>query len=140
MNSGIDGLVRWVDFAPLGDERGELVSIEGGRNIPFPVRRVYYIYSCRQGVSRGFHAHRALRQVAICISGSCKMLLDNGRERAEATLDSPLRGLLIEGMMWREMHEFSPNCVLLVLADQHYDESDYIRSYEGFLEVVNAEK
>ena len=68
------------------------------------------------------------------------MLLDNGRERAEATLDSPLRGLLIEGMMWREMHEFSPNCVLLVLADQHYDESDYIRSYEGFLEVVNAEK
>ncbi|MBL1272305.1 MAG: WxcM-like domain-containing protein [Oceanospirillales bacterium] len=140
MNKANSELVRWIEFAPLGDERGELVSIEGGMNIPFPVRRVYYLFSCKEGVSRGFHAHRTLRQVAVCVSGSCKMLLDDGVEKAEVTLDSPRHGLLIGGMVWREMHQFSADCVLLVLADQHYDESDYIRSYEEFLGVLNADK
>jgi dTDP-4-dehydrorhamnose 3,5-epimerase-like enzyme len=140
MNRENGELIKLIDFTPLGDERGDLVAIEAERSIPFPVRRVYYLFGCRESVARGFHAHRALRQVAVCVSGSCRMLLDNGREKAEVVLDSPYRGLLIEGMVWREMHNFSADCVLLVLADQHYDESDYIRSHEEFVEAVNAEK
>ncbi|PHR95976.1 MAG: dTDP-6-deoxy-3,4-keto-hexulose isomerase [Leeuwenhoekiella sp.] len=133
-------LVRWVEFNPLGDERGELVAIEGGETIPFNIQRVYYLFGFKKSVSRGYHAHRALQQTAVCVSGSCKMRLDNGQEQAELILDSPHRGLLIGSMVWREMHEFSSDCVLLVLADQHHDESDYIRSYDEFLEVLNAEE
>lgn len=139
MNKGCAALERWVEFPPLGDERGELVAIEAGKHIPFPIRRVYYMFAGKRGASRGFHAHRVLQQVAVCVSGHCKMHLDDGREKVEVTLDSPYRGLLIGGMVWREMHDFSPDCVLLVLADQHYDEADYIRSYDEFLEVLNAE-
>ena len=129
------GLINWRHFQPLGDDRGSLVALEVGRSlaIPFEVKRVYYIYGTRQGVSRGFHAHRNLRQVAICVTGSCRMVLDNGATREEAWLDSPDKGLLIEGMVWREIHDLSPDCVLLVLASEHYDEADYIRSYDDFI-------
>lgn len=140
MSDNTEGVVRWVEFPALGDERGELIAIEAGRSIPFPIRRVYYMFGCKEGVSRGYHAHRALQQVAICVSGSCTMRLDDGREKADVILNSPDRGLLIGDMVWREIHDFSPDCVLLVLADQHYDESDYIRSYDEFLEVLNGEK
>ncbi|MTJ00725.1 MAG: WxcM-like domain-containing protein [Marinobacter adhaerens] len=138
MSDATGGLVRWVELPSLGDERGELVAIEAGKSVPFPIKRVYYMFGCGVSVSRGYHAHRALQQVAICVAGSCIIRLDDGREKADVILDSPHRGLLIGGMVWREMHEFSPDCVLLVLADQHYDELDYIRSYDEFLEVLNA--
>jgi dTDP-4-dehydrorhamnose 3,5-epimerase-like enzyme len=132
------GLINWIRFRPLGDERGSLVALEVGRSmdIPFEVRRVYYIYGTGQGVSRGFHAHRDLRQVAICVSGRCRIVLDNGGQRDEAWLDSPLKGLVIEKMVWRELHDFSPDCVLLVLASEHYDEADYIRSFDEFIELT----
>ena len=84
-------------------------------------------------MSRGYHAHRNLRQVAMCVAGSCRMVLDNGSTREEVVLDCPTRGLLIESMMWREMHDFSDDCVLLVLASELYDETDYIRDYDEFL-------
>jgi len=128
-------LVKWIDFPSLGDDRGGLVALEAHRQVPFDIKRVYYIYGTQAGVSRGFHAHRALRQVAVCLTGRCRMVLDNGIETEEVWLDSPERGLLIEHMVWREMHDFSPDCVLLVLADEHYDEADYIRSYETFLSL-----
>ena len=128
-------LVKWIHFPSLGDDRGGLVALEAHRQVPFDVKRVYYIYGTQAGVSRGFHAHRALRQVAVCLAGRCRMGLDNGIETEEVWLDSPERGLLIEHMVWREMHDFSPDCVLLVLADEHYDEADYIRSYETFLSL-----
>ncbi len=126
-------LVNWIDFQVLGDERGSLVALEKDRNVPFDIRRVYYIYKTEQGVSRGYHAHRNLRQVAMCVAGSCRMVLDNGKAREEVVLDCPTRGLLIESMMWREMHDFSDDCVLLVLASELYDEADYIRDYDEFL-------
>jgi len=127
-------LVKWIDFQTLGDERGSLVALEIGQEkaVPFEIQRVYYIYRTASGVSRGFHAHKALKQVAICVAGSCRMVLDDGRTREETWLDCPTRGLLIDSMIWREMHDFSDDCVLLVLASEHYDESDYIRDYDDF--------
>ena len=127
--------MKWIDFQSLGDERGSLVAVEIGMEkvVPFDIKRVYYIYQTGDGVSRGFHAHRNLKQVAICLAGKCRMVLDNGNKREEVWMNSPTRGLLIESMVWREMHDFSRDCVLLVLASEHYAESDYIRNYDIFL-------
>ncbi len=125
-------LLTWVDFQSHGDDRGQLVALEEGRNVPFAIKRVYYIFKTKPQVSRGFHAHRFLRQVAVCVSGRCRMVLDNGKTREETWLDNPARGLLIEGLVWREMHDFSDDCVLMVLADALYNEQDYIRDYQQF--------
>jgi dTDP-4-dehydrorhamnose 3,5-epimerase-like enzyme len=129
-------LIQFVEFLPLGDERGSLVALEGNSTVPFDIIRVYYIFGTQPGVARGFHAHENLKQVAVCVTGKCRMVLDNGKERSEVWLDSPTKGLLIDDLIWREMHDFSENCVLLVLASEHYDEGDYIRNYQEFLEVV----
>lgn len=125
-----------ISIPLLGDERGGLVSFESEKNIPFEVKRVYCIYSPKDGKSRGFHAHKKLKQVAVCINGSCKFILDNGKSKAEVVLDSPSKGLLIDSFVWREMYDFSDDCVLMVLADQYYDESDYVREYSAFLKMV----
>jgi len=132
------GLAKWIDFQSLGDERGSLVAVEIGQEkaVPFAIRRVYYIYRTELGISRGFHAHKALRQVAIPVAGRCRMVLDDGFRQEDVWLDNPTRGLLIDSMMWREMHDFSKDCVLLVLASEHYDEGDYIRDYKQFLAEV----
>lgn len=131
-------LAKWIDFQSLGDERGSLVAVEIGQEkaVPFAIRRVYYIYRTEPGISRGFHAHKALRQVAIPVAGRCRMVLDDGFRQEDVWLDNPTRGLLIDSMMWREMHDFSKDCVLLVLASEHYDEGDYIRDYDQFLAAV----
>jgi dTDP-4-dehydrorhamnose 3,5-epimerase-like enzyme len=128
-------LARWssFDLAVRGDERGSLIALEGGVSLPFELARAYYIFGTRAGVSRGFHAHRELKQLAVAVCGSCTMIVEDGTRREEVRLDRPDRGILIEGLVWREMHDFSQDCVLLVLADCHYDESDYIRSYNDFL-------
>ena len=123
-----------IDFSSLGDERGFLVALEANQEIPFDIKRVYYIFGTKEGVSRGFHAHKDLRQVAVCVSGKCRMVLDDGYKKKEVWLDSPVKGLVIDKMVWREMHDFSADCVLLVLASEHYDEEDYIRDYNQFLE------
>jgi dTDP-4-dehydrorhamnose 3,5-epimerase-like enzyme len=125
-------LIRIVSFPPLGDDRGSLVALEAHKTVPFDIKRVYYIFGTLSEVSRGFHAHRKLQQVAVCVTGKCRMVLDDGQRRAEVWLDSPTKGLLIGDLVWREMHDFSPDCVLLVLASEHYDETDYIRSYDEF--------
>jgi dTDP-4-dehydrorhamnose 3,5-epimerase-like enzyme len=126
-------LVQWINFPSLGDERGSLVALEGAKTVPFEIKRVYYIFGTQPGVARGFHAHRNLRQLAVCVTGKCRMVLDDGEKREEAWLDSPNKGLVIGEMVWREMHDFSSDCVLLVLASEHYDESDYIRLYSDFV-------
>jgi dTDP-4-dehydrorhamnose 3,5-epimerase-like enzyme len=128
-------LIKFIDFQILGDDRGSLVAIEQGKLIPFEIKRIYYLYNTAEGVSRGFHAHRDLKQVAICVSGKCRMVLDNGNTREDVWLDCPTKGLLIESMVWREMHDFSPDCVLLVIASHQYDESDYIRDYQEYLTI-----
>lgn len=131
--------VKMYHFPPHGDDRGQLIAIEENRDLPFDVKRVYYIYDTLAGVRRGFHAHRNLQQILICVSGSCKIHLDNGHETAEVLLDSPSEGLYIANDMWREMYDFSPDAVLLVLASEYYDEADYIRNYEDFLKIIAKE-
>jgi dTDP-4-dehydrorhamnose 3,5-epimerase-like enzyme len=126
-----------IHFKPLGDERGSLIAIEAEKSVPFPIRRVYYIFATKEGVERGFHAHKALNQVAVAVTGSCEMVLDDGQSKATVLLDSSEKGVLIGPGMWRVMRNFSSDCVLLVLADQHYDEADYIRDYEEFKKWVN---
>jgi dTDP-4-dehydrorhamnose 3,5-epimerase-like enzyme len=111
------------------DKRGALIAIESGRTIPFDIARVYYIFDVPEGVERGAHAHRELQQLVICMSGSCEILLDDGR----VVLSSPTMGLSIGAMVWRQMRHFSPGSVLMVLANRPYDESDYIRDYSEFL-------
>ncbi|MBO5317373.1 MAG: WxcM-like domain-containing protein [Oscillospiraceae bacterium] len=126
-------------FPPHGDDRGQLVAIEATKDLPFAIKRVYYIYDTLPGVRRGFHAHRNLQQILICVSGSCKIHLDDGHDTAEVTLDKPNEGLYIANNMWREMYDFTPGAVLLVLASEYYDEADYIRNYEDFLKMVQEE-
>lgn len=129
-------LVRLLEFPELGDGRGSLIALESLHQIPFEMKRIYYIYGTKKGISRGFHAHKALQQVAVCVSGKCRMVLDNGHEKRDVWLDSPSKGLFIDKMIWREMHNFSFDCVLLVMASDYYVESDYIRSYEEFITKV----
>lgn len=129
-------LIQWIHFPPLGDERGSLVALETGKTVPFDIKRVYYIFATQKNVARGFHAHKNLKQIAVCVTGKCRMVLDNGKIRQDAWLDSPTKGLLISDLVWREMHDFSKDCVLLVLASEHYDENDYIRDYQDFLNKV----
>ena len=125
-----------VELAVKGDERGRLIALEQLGDVPFEIARVYYVYATLPGVDRGFHAHRSLRQFAVAVSGACTMVLDDGKERSEVRLSRPELGLTIGPMVWHEMRDFSPDCVLLVLADAPYDESDYIRRYEDFLAAV----
>ncbi|WP_373073749.1 FdtA/QdtA family cupin domain-containing protein [Sulfurimonas sp.] len=125
-----------IDFKINGDDRGSLIAIEEGYNAPFEIKRVYYIFDTKHGVERGFHAHKNLKQIAIAVKGSCTFVLDNGNKREEVILTNPNQGLYIEGLIWREMKDFSEDCVLMVIASEHYDESDYIREYNDFLEAV----
>ena len=131
-------LIKTINFKPLGDDRGSLVALEANKSIPFDIKRLYYIFGTKEGVSRGFHAHRNLKQVAVCVTGSCRFVLDNGKAREQITLDTSTTGLVIEDLTWREMHDFTPDCVLMVLASEYYDETDYIRDYQEFLKVVNG--
>ena len=125
-----------LDFPTISDQRGSLVALEQFKNIPFEIKRVYYIHGTKQKEARGFHAHLELQQVLICVSGSCKVIEDDGKERKEYTLNKPNQGLFVDRYIWREMFDFSDDCVLLVLASEYYDENDYIRSYEDFLKVI----
>lgn len=120
-----------IHFREIADERGALVSLEQQKNIPFPIKRVYYIYNTADA-PRGFHAHKNLQQVLVCLHGSCDVLLDNGKEKKTVTLDHPSKGLFVDKMVWHEMSHFSDGCVLMVLASDYYDEEDYIRDYENF--------
>ena len=95
-------LIQWTHFPPLGDDRGSLVALEGEKTVPFTIQRVYYLFGTKLGVSRGFHAHKKLQQVAVCVTGRCRMVLDDGQKREEVWLDSPTQGLLISNMVWRK--------------------------------------
>ncbi|AIT09023.1 dTDP-6-deoxy-3,4-keto-hexulose isomerase [Candidatus Francisella endociliophora] len=132
-------MIKILNFDIKGDNRGSLISLEQNRNIPFEIKRVYYIYGTKENIRRGFHAHKQLQQVLICVSGSCKVLMDDGINKENIIMDSPNKGLTIPTMYWHEMYDFSSDCVLMVLASDYYDEADYIRDYDDFLqEVKNA--
>lgn len=129
--------VKKYMFQPHGDERGQLIAIEELNDIPFEIKRIYYMYDTREGVVRGHHAHKSLEQILICVRGSCKIRLDNGKEKKVVALGKPHEGLYVSNVIWREMYDFSPDAVLMVLASSVYDEADYIRDYEEFLKYVN---
>ena len=122
-------------FSIRGDERGNLIALEAGLDVPFDVKRIYYIFGTTENVARGFHAHRNLKQMLIAVSGKVRIRCELEGRIEEVWLDSPDKGLCIEGLVWREMHDFTPDCVLMVMASEHYDEADYIRVYEEFKRV-----
>lgn len=129
-------------FQQHGDDRGQLISLEEYRDIPFEIKRVYYMYDTKIGEIRGRHAHQSLQQILICIHGSCKVKLDNGKEQKIVFLEKPYEGLYIANNIWREMYDFSEDAVLMVLASDYYREEDYIRDYEKFLRMdsINAKE
>jgi len=128
-------VIKYV-FQPHGDERGQLVSLEEFKDIPFRIKRVYYMYDTAEEVTRGYHAHKSLQQILVCIHGSYKIKLDNGKEKKVVPLEKPYEGLYVSNNMWREMFDFSTDAVLMVLASELYDETDYIMDYNEFLEFI----
>ena len=126
------------EFKVLGDHRGQLIALEANRQIPFDVKRVFYIYGTQEGVPRGNHSHYKTKQFLVAVNGSCKVTLDNGKEKEVYELNKPNLGLFQDALIWGTMHDFSSDCVLMVLADEYYDASDYITNYDTFLEVVNS--
>lgn len=125
-----------IDFKIMGDDRGSLIALEANRQIPFDIKRVFYIYGTQQGVPRGNHSHYKTKQFLIAVNGSCKVTLDDGNNKEVFELDKPNLGLFQDALVWGIMHDFSEDCVLMVLADEYYDASDYITNYDKFLEVV----
>jgi len=128
--------IRTLKFVEHGDERGSLVAVESIKDIPFDIKRVYYIYGNSGDIRRGFHAHKQLQQVLICVSGSCKILMDDGKEKQDVLLESPGVGLVVDKEIWHEMYDFSKDCILLALASDVYNESDYIRNYNDFIDYI----
>ena len=130
-------ITKLEEFKVLGDHRGQLVALEANRQIPFDVKRVFYIYGTQEGVPRGNHSHYKTKQFLVAVNGSCKVTLDNGKTKETFDLNRPNLGLFQDALIWGTMHDFSSDCVLMVLADEYYDASDYIRDYDKFLEIVN---
>lgn len=130
-------MYKLLNFNEHRDDRGALIAFETAHEIPFGIQRIYMIYDTKHNVSRGFHAHKTLQQVLVCIRGSCYVKVDNGIDTEMVVLDSPLKGLYIRDNIWREMHNFTTDCILVVFADQYFHEQDYIRDYDKFLRVVS---
>ena len=131
--------VQEVRFPVRGDDRGKLIALESlSEQVPFEVKRVYYIFDTTPGTVRGKHAHRQLKQVLVCLAGACTIdcEMPDGTKSSHR-LDWPDRGLLIEGLVWREMRDFSKDAVLMVLASEHYDERDYIRDFHDYQKAIS---
>jgi len=131
------GHVRLIDLPVVTDPRGDLTFIEGEHHVPFPIKRVYYLYNVPVDAERGGHAHRDLEQVVFALSGSFRMKIDDGRTKSEYWLRDPRKGLYINRLIWREMDRFSQGAVCMVLASHRYNEADYYRNYDDFIAAVN---
>jgi hypothetical protein len=132
----LEDQIRILDFPDLGDERGNLVVVEGGSAIPFDIKRIFYIYGSDSEVVRGSHANLRSEFVMINVAGTSKVKVDNGIESRIIELDRPRMGLYLKNNVWKEMYDFSPDSVLLVLSNEHYDPEEYIRDYETYLKTV----
>lgn len=130
---------RLIDLRKICDYRGNLTPIEGGIDIPFDIKRVYYLYDVPGGESRGGHAHKALRQLIVAVSGSFSVTLDDGKDKQTFVLNRPYQGLLVVPGIWRTLDDFSSGAVCLVLASEMYEESDYIRDYNEFIKYKNKQ-
>ena len=125
-----------LQFTDLGDERGKLVVIEGGEEIPFDIQRVFYIYESDATVIRGQHANRESEFVLINVAGKSKVIITDGNEEAVIELNKPMMGIYIPKMIWKDMYDFSEDSVLLVLASTHYDSKEYIRDYDSYIKIM----
>lgn len=123
-------------FKEKRNATGALTFLESERDIPFLIKRVYYIYDVKWGEHRGFHAHKELRQYMICVHGSCEVLLEDSGGKRNVRLEEPSEGLYIGPLVWHEMYDFAEGTVLLVLASDYYNEDDYIRDYDSFIKYV----
>jgi dTDP-4-dehydrorhamnose 3,5-epimerase-like enzyme len=129
---------RMIKFNENGDERGRLVVVEGNKDIPFEIKRVFYIYGSDHDVIRGKHANRKTEFVLINVSGTSKVKVDDGFHQEVIELDKPHMGIYLSTMLWKDMYDFSADSVLLVLASEYYDPEEYIRDYNVFLKEVGA--
>lgn len=129
---------RIIELSRIENARGSLTVVEGGSDIPFSINRAYWLYDVPGGATRAGHAHKALRQLIVSMSGSCDITLDDGYGRITHHLNRSYLGLYVHPMIWRDIDNFSSNAVLLVLASAHYDESDYFREYQDFLDTVKG--
>ncbi len=133
----LSDLYQIINFSEYGDERGNLVVAEGdGIDVPFSIKRVFYMYGSDPEIVRGQHANRKTEFVLINVSGTSRVKVDNGFETEVIELNKPRMGLYLKTMLWKDMYDFSPDSVLLVLASEHYDGEEYIRDYEEFLKEV----
>lgn len=128
--------VKIIDLPVIADTRGNLTFVESGGHIPFEIKRVYYLYDVPGGAARGGHAHKNLQQIIIALSGSFDVLLDDGVNKKTYTLNRAFQGLYLSNMIWRELDNFTTGAVCLVLASEHYDETDYYRDYDEFKNSV----
>lgn len=129
--------IKILDFVERGDERGNLVVIEGeNQDIPFDIKRVFYIYGSDSTVVRGQHANRRTKFVLINVAGQSKVKVDNGFETQIVSLDKPRMGLFLDTMVWKDMYDFSPDSILLVLCSEHYDGAEYIRDYDAYIKEI----
>jgi len=130
-------ITKLEKFNVLGDHRGQLIALESNKQIPFDIKRVFYIYGTKERVPRGNHAHYKTKQFLVAVNGSCKVTLDDGKIKETYDLTNPNLGLFQDVFIWGTMHDFTPDCVLMVLANEYYEASDYITNYNDFLKEVN---
>jgi hypothetical protein len=131
-------LGKIIELPRITDPRGNLTVAEANKNIPFDIKRVYWLYDVPGGECRGGHAHKHLQQILIAVSGSFHVTLDNGKEKQTFLLNHPYQGLLIDTKTWRTLDDFSSGAVCVVLASDFYDENDYIYDYNDFLQYINV--
>lgn len=129
---------KLINTKICGDERGHLIVFEKNMNCPFDVKRIFYIYGTKSDVARGCHANRNSEFLLISINGTCKVKIDDGKTQEYVELSNPHTALYLDKMLWKEMYDFSEDCILLVIASTNYDGNEYIRDYDEFLKEVNG--
>lgn len=133
-------MYKILRFKELGDDRGNLVVVEGDKDIPFEIKRIFYIFGSDFNVVRGQHANRNSEFVFINVAGSSNIKITNGKETKIIKLDKPMDGVYLPKMIWKEMYDFSKDSVLLVLASTHYDNTEYIRDFNEYLKIMKTYK
>lgn len=129
-------LYKLLKFKEMGDARGKLVAIEANQDVPFEIKRIFYIYGTDSTAVRGQHANRNSEFIFINVAGSSKVRISDGTHEEVVVLDQPGAGLYMPKMVWKEMYDFSPDSVLLVLTNTHYDGNEYIRDYDEYLKIM----